>query len=312
MKAPNNILVLRGGALGDFVLTLPVFAELRRQCPGIRIGCAGYPRVTALAAAAGLVDETFSLDAVDAARLFAPDAFLSNGWRKRLGAYDTAVSYLHDPDGTVRRSLLRAGVKRVIAHSPFVTAGRAADHFLKPLAALGLAVPAGAVPRLRLDGHPAHQARERMIPAAGKTVVLHPGSGGPEKNWPPGKFATLFDRLRKSNVPAVFLIGEAETGIADKLRATMLGAPALQEPDLVRLAALLTAACAYVGNDSGVTHLAAAVGTSVVALFGPTDPGVWGPGGPNVQIIRAARPTKESLGEVPVETVLRAVREKIT
>jgi ADP-heptose:LPS heptosyltransferase len=88
---------------------------------------------------------------------------------------------------------------------------------------------------------------------------------------------------------------------------TAPGVPIVSQPDLVGLAALLTTAGAYVGNDSGVTHLAAAVGAPVVALFGPTDVDVWGPRGRNVSIIRAAKRTTQSLAEVEVDTVMQAV-----
>jgi len=307
MEAPNDILVLRGGALGDFVLTLPVFSALRKRCPGIRIGCMGYPRLTALAKAAGLIDEEFSLDASDAARLFAPDTVLSEDRQRRLARYAAALSFLHDPDLIVRQNLVRAGIDQVIVHSPLVETGHATDHFLSALAKMGIPAQENSAPCLKFPGRVNERGRQRLKSAADQAILLHPGSGSAKKNWPLAKFVALFEGLHHLNLPAAFVVGEAEQAVTSDLSQAVPGAPIVSEPDIVSLAALLASARAYVGNDSGVTHLAAAVEVPVVALFGPTDAAVWGPRGSNVRIINATQPTTESLAEVEVETVERAI-----
>ena len=311
MEAPNHILVLRGGAIGDFMLTLPVFAAMRRHWPRTHIACMAYPHLTALAAAAGLIDQALSLDALDAARLFAADTALSESWRKRMKRFEIALSYLHDPDDVVRRNLIRSGIARVIVHSPLVQAGHAVKHFLEPLSGMGLPLSGDPVPRLVLPGRLTEEARERWRFIGGDGAVLHPGSGSRSKNWPPQKFAALARRLSESDIPAAFLVGEAEAGLVDLLRSEAPAVPIVSEPDLVRLAALLSAAGVYVGNDSGITHLAAAVNVPVVALFGPTDDAVWGPIGRHVKIVRAGEPTTDSLAQMEVEKVLRLVRERL-
>ena len=73
---------------------------------------------------------------------------------------------------------------------------------------------------------------------------------------------------------------------------------------------MISAADGFVGNDSGITHLAAALGIPAIALFGPTDPAVWGPRGENVLVIRSRRPTTESLAEIGVEEVFSALNKK--
>jgi ADP-heptose:LPS heptosyltransferase len=75
--------------------------------------------------------------------------------------------------------------------------------------------------------------------------------------------------------------------------------------DLYELACWLAGASLYVGNDSGITHLAAAAGAPVVALFGPTDPAVWAPRGPRVRVVATGRPG-EPMERIPLDRVFEA------
>jgi ADP-heptose:LPS heptosyltransferase len=104
-------------------------------------------------------------------------------------------------------------------------------------------------------------------------AVIHPFSGSPRKNWPLEKFRAMADELERT-IPVRWCAGSDDPPLAG----------AVQISDLYELACWLARAQLYVGNDSGITHLAAAVGTPVLALFGPTDPAVWAPRGPHVRI----------------------------
>ncbi|HET6897513.1 MAG TPA: glycosyltransferase family 9 protein, partial [Vicinamibacteria bacterium] len=138
-----------------------------------------------------------------------------------------------------------------------------------------------------------------------KFVAIHPGSGAPRKNWPAQRFAALAERLAAGQR---FLLLE---GPADGDSA----APASGLPGAVRardlpprvLGAVLARAGLYVGNDSGVSHLAAAWGAPVLALFGPTDPAQWAPVGPRVTVLRARDEKMESLELADVERAAREV-----
>jgi ADP-heptose:LPS heptosyltransferase len=117
--------------------------------------------------------------------------------------------------------------------------------------------------------------------------VLHPGSGSPRKNWPLTRFVELAVALRgEAGVEPVFTAGEADEEAAQALKR-QTSFKVLEGCSVLELAGALSACDGYLGNDSGVTHLAAAAGAPVVALFGPTDPGLWGPQGENVRIVRA-------------------------
>ena len=119
-------------------------------------------------------------------------------------------------------------------------------------------------------------------------VVIHPFASNVAKRWPYGTDFSL---------PEVKLV---------RLRGPEEELPgSLFVPDLWDLARFLAGARAYIGNDSGITHMAAAVGVPTIALFGPTDPAVWSPRGRMVRILRAG----DGLGVIPREAVIDALRD---
>jgi ADP-heptose:LPS heptosyltransferase len=120
--------------------------------------------------------------------------------------------------------------------------------------------------------------------------VVHPGSGSEKKRWPLDHFLEIIGRLRRSGISGVLVTGEAEENIDSVLEKTALpiGWTWIQRPPLIALAGLLKEARLYLGNDSGVTHLAAACGTDVVALFRRDLVDSWRPFG-RVQLLFAER-----------------------
>src|SRR6185503_5065053 len=99
MSSPRGkILVIRGGAIGDFLLTLPVITALRRQFPEAHLEVLGYPHIVQLAVAGGLVDRAQSIEARALAEFFARDGKLSADLCDYFSEFDIIVSYLYDPD----------------------------------------------------------------------------------------------------------------------------------------------------------------------------------------------------------------------
>ncbi len=127
-----------------------------------------------------------------------------------------------------------------------------------------------------------------IVPEVPRTkILLHPFSGSSKKNWPPQRFHELLERL------------QGEWAIQPD------GTPIIE--DLYELACFLAHAKVYIGNDSGITHLAAAVGTPVVALFGPMDPAIWAPRTEKSVVIKREPMDQISVDEVAdtVESLLR-------
>lgn len=300
-----RFLILRGGAIGDFLVTLPVLQALRERWPGAWIELLAYPHVADLAVVAGLADHVTSFHSAGAARLYAPRPAFTEEQRAFFRSFDVVLSYLHDPDDLVRNNLESAGARHIVRGSPHVETEHASDHLLRPLESLAI-YAAGSAARLPLDETRRAAGRERLAPygTPARIVVLHPGSGSPAKNWPPARFASLAAALRDTGRAPVFLFGEADADARDALADIAPAFPRLVDLTLLRCAEILSAASAYVGNDSGITHLAAAVGCPTLALFGPSNADLWSPRGPHAHTLRAP---DGDLAHLPVPPVLDAL-----
>ncbi len=288
MTLRPRLLVLRGGAIGDFVLTLPVLQALRAQWPEAHIEVVGYPHIAELARVGGWADRIESLDRAHFARFYSLRPELGEELVRYVRSFDLAVSFLHDPDGTVCRNLKSTGIRQVLYVSPVGPAIHATDHLLRALEALAI-YAAGTAPRLNWPAAAVAEGRARLAAAGvtGAPLALHAGSGSPSKNWPAGRFAELARAARDSGWAPFFLWGEADAVPAEALHAALPDVPQVTGLELVDAASVLAASAAYVGNDSGITHLAAALGCPTVAIFGPSDPAIWGPRGDNVTVLRA-------------------------
>jgi heptosyltransferase-2 len=280
--AKARILVIRGGAIGDFILTLPALTALRRQFPGTQIEVLGYPKTVALALQAGLADRVQHIEARPLAGFFARHGELSSDWRNYFSDFNIIISYLYDPDEIFRLNVARCSSAQFIQgpHRP-VEAEKihATKVFLKPLERLAI-YDAEFVPELRI---PAAAARNST------TVAFHPGSGSESKNWPESKWKKLLGDLAiRTNLEFLLIGGEAEGSRLERL-ASGLDAARLriaQNLPLADLAVQLQACAGFVGHDSGITHLAAALGLPCLALWAHTEQSVWQPLGRHVTILQ--------------------------
>ena len=305
MKKSGRILVVRGGAIGDFVLTLPVLAALRAQFPDTHIALLGYPHIARLALAGGLVDEVRSIEARALASFFInggqPDAALA----EFFCSFHIIVSYLYDPDEFFQSNVRRNNKAQFIAgpHRPdekeLIPASAV---FLKPLERLAI-FDADAAPQLRVPA----DAGEPL--PGGDWVAAHPGSGSEKKNWPEAKWAELLPRLLAAEPETRLLLiaGEADGDKAQRL-ARQLPAERVRTAfnlPLPHLAQLLQQCRGFIGHDSGISHLASALGVPAVLLWGETVAEIWRPPGRQNVLLKHAT----GLSELPVELALAAVRD---
>ena len=292
-----RFLVLRGGAIGDFIATLPVLQALRTQWPAATIEIWGYPHIADLAVAAGLAQAVVSLDRAEMARFFVPEPSFTDAQVAAVRSFDLIFNYLHDPVGQVRSNLLLAGAKQVLSGSPIIKRGPAVPFLLEPLQALAIyetdGTPALDFPAaLRARG----RARMQALGLRGRPMVVHPGSGSPTKNWPAERFVEIMRRLQAAGRETVAVLGEADVAEAAVLARELPEMPVLAGLTLTELAATLAECGAFLGNDSGIAHLAAAVGLPTTALFGPSDADVWAPRGRGgVRVLRAPEGELERL-----------------
>ncbi len=134
-------------------------------------------------------------------------------------------------------------------------------------------------------------------------MVIHPGSGGAAKRWPLERFAEVARRLDQ---PVAWVLGPAEREDRACREAMETTGAVLDELSLEELSAALARCRLYIGNDSGVSHLAAALGVPTVAVFGATDPATWSPRGQRVTVVSGWG--RGGLDAVSVEDVLAASR----
>jgi heptosyltransferase III len=313
---PGKVLVVRGGAVGDFILTLPALAALRRQFPGVRLEVLGYPAIAELARAAGLADEVRSIEARPLAGFFARGGELDLDLRDYFSRFSIIVSYLYDPDGIFQENVLSCTSAQFIAgpHRPDEKAAlHASEVFLRPLERLAI-FDADPVPRIKFPAGFASLPACGSLPKApfpsmagmqpfSPCLALHPGSGSDRKNWPERKWAELLGELvSQTRIRFLLAGGEAE---GEKLQRLAREVPSnrltlARNLPLVELAGMLSQAGVFIGHDSGISHLAAAVGLPVVALWADTHEAIWKPRANTIHVLKHP----SGLAALPVPTVL--------
>jgi heptosyltransferase-3 len=313
-----RILLIRGGALGDFIITLPTLRLIRERWPDAHIEVLGHPRIAEIALNRFYLDDVRSVDRGPMSAFFTPRAVLDPAWMDYIGGFDLVLSYFYDPDGLFLLNLQRCRPGEVLTFSPQVSAdfGRpAAFHFAGILESLGLAL--GPDPASELFPSPEDKDAARAfltgLKPGTRLVAIHPGSGGESKNWPKESWAELGRRLAGATDDLALLLveGEADAEAAQFLLEAWKDLPHLRARwlPLPILSALLSEAVLFIGHDSGITHLAAASRKDlpVIALFGPTDPVVWAPPRAGVKVLHG----DPTIRNISVEEVFQAARREL-
>jgi len=260
-------LLIRPGGIGDCILSLPALEFLKTDYTAVWVREDVVPLIR-------FADSVHSIAStgidVMGLGIDPPLALL-----EQLRSFDSIVSWYGS-----NRDEFRAEVSRLSLPFQFFPALpgpgdrlHASDFFLRQVGSSGRGVPRIDVPEA----------------PAGDFAAIHPFSGSTRKNWPMERFRDLASRLA---IPVQWCAGPEED---------LDGAVRFQY--LYELAGWLHSARIYIGNDSGITHLAAAAGAPVIAIFGPTDPAVWAPRGDRVRVVAG------NLDEITVKQVLDAVQE---
>jgi len=300
---------MRGGAHGDFILTMPAIDSLRSRAGGGDLCLAGYPAIARLARPDHLLD----LNGASAACLFRGDGPPSTPVREQFADARVVLAYTTDVEGELQRRLQDLAEAEVWVHDPRPPPGwqlHMVEHLLGPLRARGIPVDV-PLPHVQVRDSARKYAAGVQVggPGHAPLVLLHPGSGGQRKCWPAERFAQLANQLGHRGCRVALVLGpvEAERGtdLTDQLEAEC---ETLVPPDLPSLAGLLAAARLFIGNDSGPGHLAAAVGTATLSLFGPTDPALWRPRSAAGRVLVAPGGDLEALA---VDSVRCAAEEEL-
>jgi heptosyltransferase-3 len=287
----NRILVIRGGAIGDFILTLPALKALRDAYPDAHIEILGYKHIAALAENRFYAQVVRSIEYGPLSSFFAKKSEISPELADYFASFDLIISYLYDPDQIFENNLRRCGVKKLLCGPARIveTGGHAAGQLARPIEELGVSV-VDLTEKVFLSEKDRRFGSEFLQTRSRPIIAIHPGSGSKEKNWPLKNWIELFStehwHIEKRHSLIVI------SGEADKEQTTQLE-HAWKDQEirfaknlpLPHLAAVLEHSI-FIGHDSGISHLAAAAGANCILLFGPTDPNVWAPRNENVQVLR--------------------------
>jgi heptosyltransferase-3 len=279
---------------------LPTLHALRAHFPQARIDVMGYPPRWEWVLGRGLVDSVHTIEHPGMHLLFGAGLTVPGHLRSFLGAYDIILSYRPDPNGVFERNLGALGARLVLSQPPFPPPPppkiHAADFALQLVARLGVPVPPPvsslSLSHTELALTQPFFSTYHVDPARQPIVVVHPGSGSAAKRWPVENFATLIEAVEgQLGVRTVIVAGYAEADILARLRSLIHAATPLVADNwpLLPTAALIAQAAVFVGHDSGLSHLAAALQRPTVAIFGPTDPEIWKPRGERVTVVPMMR-----------------------
>jgi heptosyltransferase-3 len=301
----HSMLVLFPGALGDFMCFLPTLWALRQHH-------AGPMRVIARAELIDLVGlpgaSTASIDRREIADLFAPGERLSPETHALCGGFATIHSWSGFGDPDLRRRLNLLGSERVCVY-PFrgmQPTEHATDYYARCVGLDPMRPPASTVVQ---DSQWWADFRKRHRLANRHVLVMHAGSGSSRKNWQ--GFDEVARYWRQHYPDAIVLLhGPAENAASMPVSPEVVPVAGLSLP---QVAALLQRSSLYLGNDSGISHLAAFVRARGLALFGPSDPTVWAPRDGALQILHAPEPCQHCgpnalcLHRLPPDRVIRAL-----
>ncbi len=301
VPAVQSFLVVHQGALGDFVLALPAFKAMREAFPHARAVIMGYPRILELVEKRFYADEIFSVDQKGMATFFVREGVLDFTLSEFFKRFDLIVVFGKDGEGTVVGNLRRVCQGQILpinSFPPWDEKVHVTDHLLKQFASSGL--PASdSNPRLHLNDSDREWARDfwkrgGVAPEEqSKVIILHPGSGSKKKVWPLDRFLNLAHALQDYFGSKVLIIlgpaegQEVQTAFEGTRPTEFIKAKGLT---LLQLASVMAGCWFFIGNDSGVSHMAAALGLPTLVIFGPTDSRVWSPKGEKTFVVRREIP----------------------
>ncbi len=266
-----QILIVHQGAIGDFILSLPAIAQLRKSHPDSFIEAIGFPHILSLIDGQ-LVNKISPIDGVNWGLLYLKNPSIPKDLADYLSGFDLCVNFTKKPNSAFEENLRKAGIAQIRQIKTFP--------------------PAKSCPRLRIGKEnklPAikflkeHGLNEKIL------IAIHPGSGGAKKIWEKEKFIELMRKISVGLTGHIFLItsGPAEEPFIEDFleRSRALKPISVRNLPLPELASILERCSVYIGGDCGITHLAAALSVPTIAIFLTTDPEVWAPRGKNVHII---------------------------
>jgi len=333
----QSILVIHQGALGDFILALPTLETLREAFPKAKLVIMGFPRILELADKRFYADEILSIDQRGMASFFVRGGTPDRPLSQFFSTFDILVVFGKDGGGNLIGNLKEVCQGEILSLNPFpewTERIHLTDHLLRELRRYGFP-QSEKIPRLFLSvkdkdwGKSYCRLKGLTEEERSRAIVIHPGSGSKKKVWPLERFLEVIHYFqRHSNSRILVVLGPAEGLEVEKAFEGMeweMGSTApllVKGLSLLQLASVMEGGRLFIGNDSGITHMAAALGLPTVAIFGPSDHKIWSPRGEKVFVVRKEIPCSpcsqerfvqckslECLREVGIGDVLEGIKQ---
>lgn len=260
----KNALVIRPGSLGDLILTIPVFLSLKKN--GFDVYLIGNEKINQFLEEKGIIKKGIGFGDARLTEFFTrTKKFVIS----EFPDFSLVISYIEGQNKFSQNLLLTFG-NRVIFHSKLEQRNyHITDHLLQPLKKLKLMVYYPEVVERRHEN----------------IFFIHPGSGSKKKNWKKEYFLEIFYYLR-AKCECKVILGVCETSDYEYWKENMGGQNLIVPENITDLSRKLETGRYFIGNDSGVSHMAAFLGLKTFIIFGPTDPKIWAPRTNNVRIIK--------------------------
>jgi len=328
----GKALIIQPGAIGDGILTLPLARMLLRQGRMKHVDIMGHREKLGFLQGRSEITKIVSIEGVSLHKLFADHETFNLSEDDPLIEvfcdYELIVTFLTDEQRYFERNLIfttasihPVEVATIQLRPPGDYPGHVANFFMEQftkelphwLANIWPEFMQGTfIHKKPDDTEKAHAIlKNRQVEQSAKIVLIHPGSGGREKCWPIENFRDLAEQLTQHGCQPVLLLGPVELERWDNRLIAELEEqlPILQELTLEEVTIVLSCCDAYVGNDTGITHLAGAMGLATVAIFGPTNVASWQPLGTHVRICVEEKTSNNTW--TPVENVLNQLKNMI-
>lgn len=298
MSMIKRAVVIRTGAIGDCILVAPVLAAIRKRWPKCWIDLFEPQRMATLMLSSGLVDGFHDVQSRSLAGFYIEDGQLDSRCVDLFSRSELVLAYADDADKVFESHLKFCTRGKVIVAPPRPSEDgniHCVDLLLSPLKEFGIP-DADRVPQFRLSssvGLPLTKMR---------TLAAHLGSGSKKKNWPSESWCQLLNWFLEHSDWKILLVGGESEDAA--LREISVQLPTnrieiAQELPLDELARQMSVCDAFIGHDSGITHLAAALGLPVLAIWGATNESIWQPLGKSIRLVRGGA----NLDKLSVESV---------
>ena len=304
----KSILIVHQGAIGDFILSLPPLEAIHRFYSQTRFIFLGNPSILEIIHSRPYFDAVLNCAERRWASLYNSKGKLETGVLYSLPPVDSIFAFCRSSSQILIDNLAGIYEKPSYRIDPFPEAAlglHVSEYQCRQLEEFGIPSLPCPIPVIAPSQEDCLQARrfvQENVTAGNQLVLLHPGSGGRRKLWSVAGWLDVIMRLLSNNNIKISLIeGPADSHMVQQLRSEVGSTSLLLANNwpLGKLAALMKHSSLYLGNDSGITHLAAACNTPTIALFGPTDPSIWGPQGAKVTIVswQSKSSTHDAKGE---------------